>query len=216
MAYSYVVYTGNGSTTQFAITFPYIRKEHVKVYVNYVDTAYTYVNDTTVQLATAPASPLPVEVRRVTPLSTRLVDYTDGSTLVAADLDTSSLQSLYNEQELKDALENLQALLSIDPVTNLTTLNGGRITNVGNPVSNQDAATKIYVDTEDALAAIDVYFQMLDKVDKAGDNMTGPLAMGTNKITGLGTPTVNTDAATKAYVDTVVTTAFTRDLGSLA
>jgi hypothetical protein len=216
MAYSYVVYTGNGSTTQFAITFPYIRKEHVKVYVNYVDTAYTYVNDTTVQLATAPASPLPVEVRRVTPLSTRLVDYTDGSTLVAADLDTSSLQSLYNEQELKDALENLQALLSIDPVTNLTTLNGGRITNVGNPVSNQDAATKIYVDTEDALAAIDVYFQMLDKVDKAGDNMTGPLAMGANKITGLGTPTVNTDAATKAYVDTVVTIAFTRDLGSLA
>lgn len=146
MAYSYVVYTGNGSTTQFAITFPYIRKEHVKVYVNYVDTAYTYVNDTTVQLAAAPASSLPVEVRRVTPLSTRLVDYTDGSTLVAADLDTSSLQSLYNEQELKDALENLQALLSIDPVTNLTTLNGGRITNVGNPVSNQDAATKIYVD----------------------------------------------------------------------
>ena len=110
MAYSYVVYPGNGSTTQFAITFPYIRKEHIKVYVNYVDTAYTYVNDTTVQLATAPASPLPVEVRRVTPLSTRLVDYTDGSTLVAADLDTSSLQSLYNEQELKDALENLQAL----------------------------------------------------------------------------------------------------------
>lgn len=215
MAYSYIVYTGNGSTTQFNIPFNYIRKEHVKVYVNYVDTAYTYVNDTTVQLAAAPASPLPVEVRRVTPLSTRLVDYTDGSTLVAADLDTSSLQSLYNEQELKDALENLQALLSIDPVTNLTTLNGGRITNVGNPVSNQDAATKIYVDTEDALAAIDVYFQMLDKVDKAGDNMTGPLAMGTNKITGLGTPTNNQDAATKIYVDTSITNTFTRNLGSL-
>ena len=32
-------------------------------------------------------------------------------------------------------------------------------------------------------------------------SVTGALAMGTNKITGLGTPTVNTDAATKAYVD---------------
>lgn len=145
MAYSYIIYTGNGSTTQFAITFPYIRKEHIKVYVNYVDTAYTYVNDTTVLLAAAPASPLRVEVRRVTPLAARLVDYTDGSTLVAADLDTSSLQSLYNEQELKDTLENLQALLSIDPITNLTTLAGGRITNVGNPVNNQDAATKSFV-----------------------------------------------------------------------
>jgi hypothetical protein len=31
--------------------------------------------------------------------------------------------------------------------------------------------------------------------------MTGAIAMGTNKITGLGTPTSNTDAATKAYAD---------------
>ncbi len=32
-------------------------------------------------------------------------------------------------------------------------------------------------------------------------SVTGALAMGTNKITGLGTPTATTDAATKAYVD---------------
>ena len=31
--------------------------------------------------------------------------------------------------------------------------------------------------------------------------MSGAIAMGTNKITGLGTPTVSTDAATKGYVD---------------
>lgn len=188
MAYSYVVYTGNGSTTQFAITFPYIRKEHVKVYVNYVDTAYTYVNDTTVLLAAAPASPLRVEVRRVTPLSTRLVDYTDGSTLVAADLDTSNLQSLYNEQELDDSLKQT---VSIDPTTGLPSAGNQRITNVANPTSAQDAATKTYVDTADAL-----------KVAKAGDSMTGALAMGTNKITGLGNPTNVQDAATKTYVDT--------------
>ena len=65
MAYSYNVYTGNGSTTQFSIGFSYIRREHVKVYVAYVDTAYTYVNDTTVQLATAPGAGVRVEVRRV-------------------------------------------------------------------------------------------------------------------------------------------------------
>jgi len=39
------------------------------------------------------------------------------------------------------------------------------------------------------------------KVDKAGDSMTGALAMGTNKITGLGDPTTAQDAATKTYVD---------------
>jgi hypothetical protein len=34
--------------------------------------------------------------------------------------------------------------------------------------------------------------------------MSGAIAMGTNKITGLGTPTVSTDAATKAYADTML------------
>jgi hypothetical protein len=36
--------------------------------------------------------------------------------------------------------------------------------------------------------------------------MTAALAMGNNKITGLATPTLTTDAATKAYVDSVVFT----------
>jgi hypothetical protein len=40
-----------------------------------------------------------------------------------------------------------------------------------------------------------------EKVSKAGDTMTGALAMGTNKITGLGTPTDDYDAATKKYTD---------------
>jgi hypothetical protein len=41
-------------------------------------------------------------------------------------------------------------------------------------------------------------------VNVTGDTMTGALAMGTNKITGLGTPTNSADAATKNYVDTAV------------
>jgi hypothetical protein len=108
--------------------------------------------------------------------------------LVAADLDTNALQNLYIEQELSDKLEQT---VSIDPATGLPSAGNKRITNVANPINAQDAATKTYVDTADAL-----------KVAKAGDTMSGALAMGTNKITGLGTPTVSTDAATKTYVDT--------------
>jgi hypothetical protein len=43
------------------------------------------------------------------------------------------------------------------------------------------------------------------KVSKAGDTMSGNLAMGSNKVTGLATPTDTADAATKGYVDTANT-----------
>jgi hypothetical protein len=43
--------------------------------------------------------------------------------------------------------------------------------------------------------------QLDGKLALSGGTMTGAIAMGTNKITGLGTPTADADAATKAYVD---------------
>lgn len=55
------------------------------------------------------------------------------------------------------------------------------------------AASKAYVDAE-----------LANKVAKAGDTMSGNLAMGNNKVTGLGTPSASGDAATKGYVDTEV------------
>ena len=79
----------------------------------------------------------------MTPADNVLVDYADGSTLVAADLDTSNLQHLYLEQELDDALKQS---IAIDSATGLPTAGNQRITNVANPVNVQDAATKAYVD----------------------------------------------------------------------
>jgi hypothetical protein len=51
-------------------------------------------------------------------------------------------------------------------------------------------ANKTYIDAQDAT-----------KVNKSGDTMSGNLAMGGNKITGLGTTSNASDAATKTYVD---------------
>lgn len=44
-------------------------------------------------------------------------------------------------------------------------------------------------------------------VNTAGDTMSGALAMGGNKITGLGAPSADTDAATKKYVDDTLASA---------
>lgn len=96
-----------------------------------------------------------------------------------------------------------------------------KITNLGTPTSNTDASTKAYVDTSIAnlidgapstldtlneiAAAINDTANFADTVVlKSGSTMSGNLAMGTNKITGLGNPTDAQDAVTKNYLDNTV------------
>jgi len=68
--------------------------------------------------------------------------------------------------------------------TNPTTLSGFGIT---------DAYTKTEVDTS-----------LSGKLSTSGGTMSGAIAMGTSKITGMGDPTSNQDAATKYYVDGIL------------
>jgi hypothetical protein len=77
-----------------------------------------------------------------------------------------------------------------DTMSGVLAMGANKITGVGNPTANQDAATKVYVDNADAL-----------KLNLAGGTMSGAIAMGTNKITGMGDPTSAQDAATKNYID---------------
>ena len=55
----------------------------------------------------------------------------------------------------------------------------------------------------DAAFSTTVTTALAARLPLAGGTMSGAIAMGTNKVTGLGTPTTSTDAATKGYVDTV-------------
>jgi hypothetical protein len=68
-----------------------------------------------------------------------------------------------------------------------------KITGLGDPTANQDAATKVYVDTQDAT-----------KLSLSGGTMTGAIDMGANKITTTYTPTDNADLTTKTYVDSIL------------
>ena len=100
-------------------------------------------------------------------------------------------------------------------------MNSQKITALATPTDSTDASTKGYVDTQitalvgGAPGTLDTIAEIAAAISDGGSfeesvvlrsgsqAMTGALAMGTNKITGLGTPTADTDAATKVYVDTV-------------
>jgi hypothetical protein len=56
----------------------------------------------------------------------------------------------------------------------------------------------------DANFSTTVTNNLAGKLSLTGGTMSGAIAMGNNKITGLGTPTASTDAATKGYIDTAV------------
>lgn len=112
--YSYRQYAGNGSNKSFAVPFPYLLKSHVRVYLgfNLLDGTYTvelaetsgftWTSGTAIQTVAAPASGQTLTVIRQTPNSQQVVQYQDGSTLIANDLNTSDLQNLYVVQEQQD------------------------------------------------------------------------------------------------------------------
>jgi len=77
---------------------------------------------------------------------------------------------------------------------------------VGTAISNLVAGAPTTLDTLDEIAAAiaDTGNFSDTVVLKSGSTMSGALAMGTNKITGLGDPTSAQDAATKYYIDNVI------------
>jgi hypothetical protein len=96
---------------------------------------------------------------------------------------------------------------------------------VGTAVSNLVASAPSTLDTlnelatalgNDAAFSTTVTNSIAAKLPLAGGTMSGAIAMGTSKITGLGTPTASTDAATKAYADTMLPLAGGTMTGAIA
>ncbi len=125
-----------------------------------------------------------------------------------------------------DTADALKLALAGGTMSGALAMGTSKITGLGDPTANQDAATKVYVDTsianviDAAPAALDTLNELAAalgddanfsttvtnsiaaKLPLAGGTLSGALAMGTSKITGVGNPTLAQDAATKTYVDT--------------
>ncbi len=144
MAYSYVRYTGNGSTTNYTFSFSTISTDHLKVRVNgTLVTNWSFLNSSTIQFVSAPAAAAVIEIRRETPKDSAIANFTDGSVLLERDLDLLATWQLYVAQETEDDLEDT---IRVDSLGRFDVLNK-RIINVADPVAAQDAVTKNWVET---------------------------------------------------------------------
>ena len=100
MATTQNTYTGNGSTTDYSITFEYLKDADVKVTLDHVaTTAFTLPNATTLRFNTAPGNNVAIRIFRDTDVDAARFVYSAGSAIKAAELNENADQSLYALQE---------------------------------------------------------------------------------------------------------------------
>lgn len=128
MALSYDAYPADGVTTQFDLTFGYLSRSHVFVFVDDVLRSYRWINGTRVELNLAPDPGQTVRVQRLTDRVTRVTDFVDGQTLLAGDLDAGDLQNFYILQEIADQVADGVLTGSIPVATASGSANGGFVT----------------------------------------------------------------------------------------
>jgi len=107
-AASFTNHTGNASAGPFSISFDYLAESEVVVTVDGVTktqtTHYTFPSATTISFTSGnhPANGAAIKFQRNTSVSSKKVDFQDGSVLTEEDLDKNTNQLLYGFQEFLD------------------------------------------------------------------------------------------------------------------
>jgi hypothetical protein len=106
-------HTGNGSEVNFSISFSYILTSDIDVTVAGVlktlGTHYTISGSTvTFTSGNVPANGAAIKFQRDTSISTKAVDFQDGSVLTEQDLDNNTNQVLFAQQEITDKLNGIE------------------------------------------------------------------------------------------------------------
>jgi hypothetical protein len=193
--FAQVTYTGNGSTTSYAIPFSYIDSSHVKAYINGTLTSAFTVSTSTLIFTSAPANGATIRIQRETPIDVRLVDFADGSVLTEADLDRSANQSFYVAQEITDDQVNN---LAVD-VDDKWDAKSKTIKNIASPVNDNDAVNKAFITTN--LPAINTVNTNIASVASVASNIANVNAVNSNSAN------INSVASNSANINSAVSNA---------
>ncbi|ULF50194.1 hypothetical protein PSCSP2_00031 [Prochlorococcus phage P-SCSP2] len=214
-----VTHTGNGSTNAFAIPFSFLADSEVDVTVagvlKTINTHYTISGSTvTFTSGNTPANGAAVKFQRDTDISAKKVDFSDGSVLTEADLDTNSDQVIFAQQEITDKLNGIEDGATADQtVTEIKSLIAG--SPLGTTHIADDAVTNAKIAplsvgtneigggqvTEAKLAASSVTTTRIAD-DAVTNAKIAPLAVGTNEIGGatISTAKLQDGAVTTAKI----------------
>ena len=111
-----VSFVGDGTLKEIDLTFPYLDRDDIHVFVDSVEVDFTWVSNTRVKLEEAAEAGASWLVRRITPVDEALVSWQDGAVLSAADLALADTQLLYRQQEDSDTLDReFGAALRVPP-----------------------------------------------------------------------------------------------------
>ncbi len=139
-----MTYTGDGATNAWSISYDYLKKTHVKMYLDGVeDTTFTWLTDSSVAATSTPGSGVTITIKRETPRDVLDTVIPASGTIRGADLNNQAYQALYVAEEGYDALVNV---LSLDTTDDTWDANSKIIKNVATPTASHHAARKDYVD----------------------------------------------------------------------
>ena len=150
---------------------------------------------------------------KIDALNTRLTKVEGDITTIKGQIDTINQQITTVNQAISSIREEISNITeqiagitsSITNLTNRVQTVEGKVTTIeGNITDIRGDITNIEGDItniNNALDGIKGGTTELPYVKKAGDTMSGALNMGSNKVSSVGTPTEDADAATKQYVD---------------
>ncbi len=105
MATTQFTYTGDGSTTDYTLIFPYIAVADVRASLDGTGTtAFSLINATTLRFTAAPGNGVAIRIYRETNDDHKRIVFTPGSSIRANDLNDALNRNIFLSQELSNNL----------------------------------------------------------------------------------------------------------------